>query len=141
MGIHISANVSSPATPPATAYEAIGGAPTVRSAVDRLYFWISRDDDLFNAYFRDVNLGALKAHMVALLSQTLGGPKTYTGREMHEAHAGLAIRPEHYDRVVDYVEAALLVEHCPRPILHVVQGVLASLKPAIVAQGPVGGAR
>jgi hemoglobin len=121
--------------PEPSPYEIIGGARTVRSAVERLYFWISRDDDLFNRYFREVNLGELKAHMVALLSQTLGGPKTYSGREMAAAHAHLRITAAHYDRVVDYVEASLLVEHCPRPILAAVSGVLATLKPVIVTGG------
>jgi hemoglobin len=115
-----------------TPYDVIGGARAVRAVVDRLYFYISRDDDLFNNYFRETNLGALKAHMVALLSQTLGGPKQYEGREMAEAHARLHIAPAHYDRVADYVEASLLIEHCPRAILALVQDVLASLKPAIV---------
>lgn len=126
---------AAPPTSPITPYEIVGGASTVRSAVDRLYFWISRDDELFNLYFRDVNLGALKAHMVALLTQTLGGPKVYSGREMADAHAHLRIYPEHYDRVADYVEATLLVEHCPRAILAVVQGVLAGLKPVICRPG------
>lgn len=131
MSIHASAATGRAPVSAASPYEIIGGAPTIRSAVNRLYFWIGNDDELFNLYFRDVNLGALKAHMVALLGQTLGGPKTYTGREMHDAHAGLNIHPAHYDRVCDYVEATLLVEHCPRDILGTVQGVLASLKPGI----------
>lgn len=131
MSIHASANAGRPPVPTPSPYEVIGGAATVRSAVDRLYFWISRDDELFNLYFRDVNLGALKAHMVALLTQTLGGPRQYTGREMGEAHKHLRIYPAHYDRVADYVEATLLVEHCPRAILAAVQGVLFELKPVI----------
>jgi hemoglobin len=119
-----------------TPFERLGGKqvaiPLLRSAVDRLYFWITRDDELFNAYFRGVDMPGLKAHMVTLLASTLGDPDSqYTGRELALVHARLHITPTHYDRVCDYVEASLLVEHCPRDILATVAGVLADLRPVI----------
>lgn len=114
-----------------TPYEIIGGAPTIRSAVERLYFWICKDDLLYNRYFRGVDMPSLKAHMVALLGQTLGGPRLYSGRDMAAAHVHLHIEPGHYDRVGKYVVATLLVEQAPWEIIDTVQDVLAKLKPSV----------
>jgi truncated hemoglobin YjbI len=58
-------------------YARIGGAPTVRRVVDRLYAWIFHDDVLYLRYFANVDKPTLKAHMVRLLSQVLGGPTQY----------------------------------------------------------------
>ncbi len=114
-----------------TPYEIIGGAPTIRSAVERMYFWILKDDLLYNRYFRGVDMPGLKAHMVALLSQTLGGPKVYDGRSMSDAHAHLHIESEHYVRVGKYVVATLLVEQAPWEVIETVRDVLAQLEPAV----------
>ena len=72
--------------PAPSMYERIGGADTVRSVVDRLYLLIIEDERL-RAYFDDVDLTGQQRHMAALLSQVLGGPKEYEGRELLEAHA------------------------------------------------------
>lgn len=118
----------------ASAYDRIGGAATVRRVVDRLYYWISRDDELFLRYFADVSLPRLRAHMVTLLSQALGGPGEYTGRELAEAHAGLQITAEHHQRVCDYVVAGLLVEHAPRDVVNAVADLLDDLRPKVVGR-------
>jgi hemoglobin len=120
-------------------YARIGGAPTVRRVVDRLYAWIFHDDVLYLRYFANVDKPTLKAHMVRLLSQVLGGPTQYT-RDLGDAHARLrdsegrpvTVTAEHYARVADYVIAGLLVEHPPTDILEAVRGVLASVQPQIV---------
>jgi len=112
-------------------YDRIGGSPTVRAAVDRLYAWIARDDELWVNYFQGVDLPTVKGHMVKLLSQTLGGPKQYSGRDLKQAHAHLNIKGSHYDRVVDYVLASLLVAHAPRDVMAAVEGVLLDLRPQL----------
>lgn len=121
-------------------YQRVGGAPTVRRVVDRMYAWIFHDDVLYLRYFVHVEKPTIKAHMVKLLSQVLGGPNQYTGRDLGEAHAHLrdsegrpvAVTAEHYARVGDYVIAALLVEHPPTDVLDAVRGVLASAESQIV---------
>jgi hemoglobin len=119
-----------------TPYQRIGGATTVRRVVDRLYAWILRDDNLYLPYFEHLDMVPLRAHMVKLLSQVLGGPHEYTGRDLAVAHARLNITAEHYGRVGDYLIAALLVEHTPPDIIAAVQDVLAAQQPNIVAPRP-----
>jgi hemoglobin len=113
-------------------YERVGGAEVVRSVVDRLYALIMGDGRL-RGYFDDVDLARQKRHLAALLSQVLGGPKEYDGRDLTEAHAPLAITPEHYSLVGDYLAAALLIAHAPRDVIAAVDGVLAASRSQIVA--------
>jgi hemoglobin len=91
--------VTSPTTQPAESmYTRIGGAPTVRRVVDRMYAWILRDDVLYLRYFDGVDMAPLKAHMVALLSQLLGGAQVlhrpgYPRRARPAGHVGWCADP------------------------------------------------
>lgn len=131
MSVHAGTTSGRAPAPTTTPFASIGGTPTLRSAVERLYFWITRNDDLFNAYFRDVDLTMLKAKMVTILSQALGGPKAYSMEQLAAAHVPLGITDEHYARVGKYVVAALLVEDVPWAVADAVRITLDDLKPVI----------
>lgn len=113
-------------------YERVGGGPAVRLVVHKLYQLILADDQL-QPYFQGVSLERLEGHMADLIAQTLGGPESYTGGELAVVHADLKITGAHYDRVADYVAAALLIAHAPRDIVAAVGDVLGGLKDQIVA--------
>jgi hemoglobin len=49
----------------------------------------------------------LKGRQVEFFGAALGGPMTYTGAPMTEAHAGLAIQAEHFRAVAGHLVAAL----------------------------------
>jgi hemoglobin len=82
-----------------------------------------------------VELPRLKGHMVALLSQILGGPRLYEGRDLAQVHVPLEISGEDYARVGDYLMAALLIAHAPRDVIDAVAGVLEATRDSIVADG------
>lgn len=90
-----------------TPWEQIGGAPTVKIMVERIYHLIKFDDEIYLRYFVGMDLTAIKAHMAALLTKLLGGPDKYKGRTLADAHAQLCIRDDHYVRVGNYVMSAL----------------------------------
>jgi hemoglobin len=113
-------------------YERIGGAGTVRSVVERLYALILEDEQL-RSYFDNVDLPSQRRHMAALLSQVLGGPAGYDGRDLAEAHAPLDITAEHYARVGDYLTAALLIAHAPRDVVDAAADVLTAAQSQIVS--------
>jgi truncated hemoglobin YjbI len=113
-------------------YERIGGGPAVSEAVDRLYRVILADDRL-SPYFTNVDIAQLKDHMIALLSQVLGGPEDYSGRELRAAHAGLGITAEHYDLVGAYLVGVLAGLGAADEILEAVRGVLAASADDITA--------
>src|SRR3954469_8842099 len=105
-------------------YVRVGGEPAVTEAVNRLYRVILADDRL-SPYFEHVDIGRLKSHMVALLSQVLGGPEAYSGRDLRMAHAGLGISRERYDVVGAYLVGVLAGLGVDDEVLDAVRGVLA----------------
>jgi hemoglobin len=114
-----------------TMYDRIGGGPSVKEAVNRFYVRLL-DDPEVSAYFASTDLAKLKAHQAALISQLLGGPSEYTGRELSAAHMGMAITNAHYDIVVGHLVAVLVELGVPGDIVDALGGVVASVKSQIV---------
>ncbi|MCF6473487.1 group 1 truncated hemoglobin [Nonomuraea sp. MG754425] len=122
----------------ASYYEQVG-ASAIRDVVDRFYTVVLDDVEL-KPYFDGVDLARLKRHMVVLLCSVLGGPEAYEGRDLGDAHQGMGISGEHYEKVGgilvtvlrdDFAAGDDLVEH--------VVGVLGQVRGAIVER-PVGAA-
>ena len=66
-------------------YDDIGGAPTVRAALDAFYHRVLADATL-SPFFLGVDIERLKKAQEAFFAMALGGPKAYTGRSVHAAH-------------------------------------------------------
>lgn len=111
-------------------YERIGGSPAIREAVDRFYQRLLQDEELA-AYFEG-DLSALKRHQAALLTQVLGGPSEYGGRDLAVAHADLAIPPEHFQKVVFYLVGTLWEMGAPMDIIMAVGLTVSSLQDQVV---------
>lgn len=90
----------------ASDYDRIGGAPAVSAVVHRFYELILADAQLA-PFFASVDMARLKRHQVLLISQVMGGPADYAGRELQQAHAGLDISSADFERVVTHLVAAL----------------------------------
>jgi hemoglobin len=86
----------------ASLYEAIGGEPLVAKAVDEFYLRVFANPKLA-AFFAHTTLDELKNHQRAFLTLLLRGPNHYTGRSMHEAHAGRGIADADFDRMVHHL--------------------------------------
>lgn len=83
-------------------YERLGAENAIRAAVDQFYARIVADPSLAG-YFASTDMTSLRRHQVAMLSQATGGPRAYTGAEMGQAHAGLAITDEASTAVVGHL--------------------------------------
>ncbi len=114
-------------------YARVGGGAAVRVVVDRFYELVIGDPTLA-PYFVDSDLTNLKRHQVQLISHLLGGPVTYAGRELRDAHAGLAITPEAYGRVVEHLVGVLVDAGVPDDIIASLGGTLEAVQPDIVSQ-------
>ena len=79
-------------------------------------------------------LATIKQHSVNFFSAGSGGPATYSGREMPEAHKGMNISPGEYMHVVDDIFMALDKHAIDEETKKDVLSVLWSLKGMIVAQ-------
>jgi hemoglobin len=88
-------------------YEAIGGKAAVTAAVEEFYRRVLADPEL-KPYFEGLDVDRLKAHQRGFIAVALGGPESYKGRSMGEAHAGMGITPAHFGRVVEHLEDTLV---------------------------------
>ncbi|WP_306215879.1 group I truncated hemoglobin [Actinoplanes sp. RD1] len=114
-----------------TLYSRIGGATAVTTAVDALYRAVLGDPRLAG-FFAEVDLDGLKRHMGALLSQTLGGPADYTGRELRAAHDGLHIGADDYALVGAYLIGVLAALQAGDDVLREVRGILGAVEADVV---------
>jgi hemoglobin len=115
-------------------YEVVGGGDALKLAVDRFYERVVADPQLTH-YFDGQDIPRIKRHQVLLLSQVLGGPAEYTGRQLGEAHAQLAITDPDYDRVVDHLVGTLRDLAVDHSVVSAVEGVVAGVKRDIVTAG------
>lgn len=113
-----------------TMYERVGGGPAIQETVERFYRRLLEDPDLV-AYFPP-DLTALKRHQAALLTQVLGGPSAYEGRDLAFAHAGLNISGEHFRKVVFYLVGTLWELGAPMDVVMAVGLTVSGLEEQIV---------
>jgi hemoglobin len=85
-------------------YEEIGGPAVLRTVVAVLYQRVLADP-LLAPYFAGVDLDRLRTHQHAFLTAALGGPNVFAGRQLTDAHAGLCITTEAFDRLVEILTA------------------------------------
>ena len=114
-------------------FERIGGTPAVTVVVDDLYVRLGADP-LVGHFFADIDLPQQKRHMVLMLTKVLGGPDTYAGRALDEAHQPLGISDADYDRVGEHLLGALGEAGVPDDIRGHVVEVLGVVRPQVVHQ-------
>jgi hemoglobin len=112
-------------------YDAIGGGPAVSAVVNDFYVRVLADPRLA-PYFEGVDMARLKRHQVLLVSQVLGGPDSYDGRPLAEAHEGLGIDHEDFAAVAGHLTAAMKEAGVPDDIVIRAIAVVASTEPDIV---------
>lgn len=116
----------------ASDYDRVGGGAAVSSVVDRFYDLVLNDARLAS-YFTDTDMPRLKRHQVLLVSQVLGGPANYEGRDLREAHAGMDISPEQFGLVASYLAQSLSEAGVEPAIIDRVGATLAATQDDVVA--------
>jgi hemoglobin len=116
----------------ATIYDEIGGRDGVAAAVDTFYDRVLADD-LLAPYFDTTDMRRQKQHLRAFLAAAVGGPDVYAGRDMSEAHAGLGITDEAFDRVVGHLVATLTALGVAPATIGAIGDAVAPLRAGIVA--------
>jgi hemoglobin len=112
-------------------YAAVGGGPAIAAVVDRFYTLVLGDDRL-RGYFDGVEMVRLKRHQVALVSQVMGGPVGYTGRDLRAAHQGMNISREDFGAVAEHLVNALTEAGVERAIIDRVAGAIAGTEHDVV---------
>lgn len=122
-------------SPTATLYDTLGGSQPLKLAVDRFYVAVTQDPELAH-YFEGRDLARVKRHQVLLLSQVLGAPAGYVGRELGEVHRGMGITGDDYDRVAGHLVRTLRDLDVAENVVSAVEGVVRGVRPDIVDDGP-----
>ncbi|WBB68687.1 group 1 truncated hemoglobin [Micromonospora sp. WMMD812] len=121
-------------TTPVSHYERIGGASSVKAAVELFYDKVLADPELAG-YFTDVDMAGQRRHLALMLTVVLGGPNEYTGRGLAEAHQPLNIPVAHYAKVGAHLTVTLTELGVPADILADVRTVLGQVQDQVVATG------
>lgn len=93
-------------TPPPSLYEKIGGEAAVNAAVDLFYKKVLADERI-NQFFDTVDMEGQHAKQKAFLTMVFGGPNSYTGKDMREAHKHMSLTEEHFNAVAENLVGTL----------------------------------
>jgi len=92
-----------------TLFEKYGGFSSVSKIVLAFYDALLDSDDV-GVFFDDVDMAKLVDHQTKFVASLMGGPASYTDRQIQQLHAHLEIRDPHFDELKD-VLAKVLRDH------------------------------
>ncbi len=95
-----------------TLYERMGGQATIDAVVENLLYRIADDDEIVS-YFANSNIDLFAASLATQLCDVAEGPCQYDGPPMDRAHQTMGITNAHFNRVVEYLDAAMADENVP----------------------------
>ena len=92
-----------------TLYERIGGEPAVDAAVTIFYRKVLADQIVSN--FLNIRTWTNKSpSKKAFFTMTFGGPNSYAGQDMRNAHAGMVrtgLNEDHFNAVMEHLSSTL----------------------------------
>ena len=91
----------------ATLYERMGGQSTIDAVVENLLYRIADDEEVVS-YFANSNIDLFAASLATQLCDVSDGPCQYDGPPMDRAHQTMGITDAHFNRVVEYLDAAMV---------------------------------
>ncbi|MBF7143217.1 MULTISPECIES: group I truncated hemoglobin [Pseudomonas] len=96
-------------------YQALGGKPGITRIVEGMLLNVARDPRIVQ-HFRNVDPERLRSKLVEKFCVEAGGPCTYTGDTMAEAHKGQQISPAEFNALVENLMASMDSQGVPTPV-------------------------
>jgi hemoglobin len=87
-------------------YDRLGGKDAITAVVGQFLTNVLADD-VINARFKNADAAGLKTKLIDQICQASGGPCTYTGKSMADAHAGMQIKDAEFTALVGDLKKAL----------------------------------
>jgi hemoglobin len=109
----------------ASVFEQIGGVAAVDAAVDIFYRKVLSDpviSHFFDAIDMDRQIGKQKA----FLTMAFGGPNSYSGKDMRNAHRHMKLTEEHFQAVATHLQGTLQELKVPPHLIDEVMKIAAS---------------
>jgi len=114
-------------------YRELGGTEGITRVVD-LFFRRLNGDARISTLFRNVDHDDLRRLVIEQLCAATGGPCTYTGRSMEEAHSGLNLTNADFDAFVADLVAALDEARVPKATQKKLLAILAPMRSEVVGK-------
>jgi hemoglobin len=119
------------AMPQPTLYERLGGKPAIVAVVDDFIGNVAADARI-NGFFAHADIPHLKMELVNQICAGSGGPCTYTGKSMKDAHKGMGISSADFNALVEDLQKSLNKFNVPAKEQGDLLAVLGPMKPDIV---------
>jgi len=87
-------------------YDRLGGKPAIVAVVDDFVGNVAADNRI-NGFFAHADIPHLKAELVDQICAGSGGPCTYTGKSMKDAHHGMGIGTNDFNALVQDLQKTL----------------------------------
>jgi hemoglobin len=114
-------------------YDRLGGKPAITAVVDDFIGTVAADSRI-DQRFAGANIPRLKTMLVDQICQATGGPCTYTGRSMVDAHRGMGIKETEFNALVEDLVKSLDTFKVGTQEKNELLGALGGMKPQIVGQ-------
>ena len=114
-----------------TLYDRLGGKTAITSVVDTFVARVAADARI-NKKFARSDIPRVKAMLVDQICGATGGPCTYTGRDMKEAHRNMGVTEGEFNALVEDLVAALNRFNVAKAEQDELLAILGSMKAAIV---------
>jgi hemoglobin len=115
-------------------YDTIGGEAALTAVVHDFYVRVLDDPELAG-FFAGTNMNRLKGRQVEFFAEALGGPVTYTGASMRDAHVGRGIGQQHFDLVAGHLVGSLAAAGVGEGEIKQIVAVIAPLAEEITSGG------
>lgn len=120
-------------------YERLGGKAAITAVVDSFVARVAADTRI-NKKFAKSDVGRVKTMLVDQICNQTGGPCTYAGRSMKEAHANMGVTDGEFSALVEDLVTTLKSFNVPEKEQNELLTALGSMKGDIVeVQGPATG--
>jgi len=126
-------SAAAPAKTSDALYRALGGETGIARVVDVSLAEIHNDLRI-NLLFEKTDLADLRRLLIEQICAATGGPCTYTGRDMEEAHSGLNLTDADFDAFVDDLVRAMNSLKVPADLQKQLLDLLGPMRPEVVGQ-------
>jgi hemoglobin len=112
-------------------YDRLGGKTAITAVIDTFVAHVAADPRI-NKKFARSNIPRVKAELVDQVCVQTGGPCTYSGRSMKEAHRGMKVTEGEFNALVEDLTAALNAFKVPAKEQNELVSALGAMKGDIV---------
>lgn len=116
---------------PRTLYDRLGGKTAITAVVDTFVARVAADARI-NKKFARSDIPRVKAMLVDQICGATGGPCTYTGRDMKDAHRNMGVTEGEFNALVEDLVASLNRFNVAKAEQDELLAILGSMKSAIV---------